>query len=122
MVRRRRMCWVIRRHPLGTAPGSVVHLLRSGLRRGLLVLGVRLQHEIADALLRARVSDRTQQRKAATFTVDRVLASGEGDVAATTRATLPDGEADQLQAFEHAVGEMQLGIREFARGGLLVVW
>ena len=97
-MRRRRMFWVIRRHPLGTAPGSVVHLLRSGLRRGLLVLGVCLQPEIADALLRTRVRDGTQQREAATFTIDRVLARGEGDVAATTRATLPDGEADQLQS------------------------
>ena len=60
------------------------------------------------------VSDRPQQREAATLTIDDVLARRERDVAATAAATLPDGEADQLQAVECAVGEMQLGIREFA--------
>ena len=63
-----------------------------------------------------RVGDGTQQGNAATFTVGRVRARREGDVASATRATPPDGEADQLQAVEHAFGEVQLGIREFAGG------
>ena len=41
------------------------------------VLGVGLQHEIAHALLRARVGDRAQQREAAALTVDGVLACRE---------------------------------------------
>src|SRR5687767_5769028 len=84
-----------RRPHTGQRPASVV-----GLRRGLsghpLVLGVRLQHEIADAFLRTGVYDGTQQREAAALTVDRILARRERDVAASTAATLPNGEADQL--------------------------
>src|SRR5829696_597458 len=96
--------------------------LRSGLAgRLVLVLGVRLQHERTHTLLCAGVGDGTQQRKAAALTIDGVLACRERDVAATTAATLPDGEADQLQAVELSVGEMQLGIREFAWGVAFVV-
>src|SRR5581483_1521602 len=58
----------------------------------LFVLGVGLQHEFADALLRGDVSDRTQQRVAATLTVDGVLAGRERDVAAVASATFPNGE------------------------------
>src|SRR4029078_12819048 len=86
--------------------------LRSSLGPVLLVLGVRLQHELADAFLRLRVSDRAQECEAATVTVDDVLARWEGDVATATAAALPDGEADQLHAVEFAIVEMQLGIRE----------
>src|SRR6266545_1143766 len=88
-------------------------LLRSNLGC-LLILGIGLQYEIADAFLRARIGNGTKQREAATFTIDRVLARRERDVAAVATATFPDGEPDQLQAVEYAVGEMQLGIREFA--------
>ena len=45
--------------------------LRSGLSGCLLVLGVRLQHEISHAFLCRCVSDGAQQRKAAAITVDR---------------------------------------------------
>src|SRR5438093_1473622 len=86
----------------------------SGDGRPFLVLGIRLQHEIANAFLRVDIGDRAQQRKGATFTVHGVLARREGDVATATAATLPDGEADQLQACELAVAEVQLGIGEFA--------
>jgi len=85
------------------------------LRRVVLVLGIRLQHEIAHSLLCVRIGDGPEQRKAAAVTIDDVLACREGDVAAPAApAPFPDAEADQLQAFERAVGEMQLGIREFA--------
>jgi hypothetical protein len=40
--------------------------------------------------------------------------SPERDVAATAAAPFPDGEADELQAVEDAIGEVQLGIGEFA--------
>jgi hypothetical protein len=55
-----------------------------------------------------------QQREAATFTIDRVLARRERDVAATAAAAFPYGKPDQLQAVEHAVAEVQLGVGEFA--------
>src|SRR5262249_5328347 len=84
------------------------------LRGGLLVLRIRLEHEITDALLGMRVSDWAQQREAATLVLHDVLARREGDVPTAATAALPDAEADQLQAFEFSVGEMQLGIREFA--------
>src|SRR6185295_11164766 len=77
-------------------------------------LGVRGEDEIADALLRVDVRDRAQQRKAAALTIDGVLVRRERDVAPRATAALPDAEADQLQAVERAVGEMQLGIGEFA--------
>src|SRR5688572_10278656 len=90
-------------------------------RLSLLELGVRLQHEIPHTLLRRRISDGAQQRKAAALTVDRVLTRRKRDVAATAAAALPHGKPDQLQAVEHAVGEVQLGIREFAgRVGFVV--
>jgi hypothetical protein len=61
--------------------------------------------------MRSVVGDRSQQGEAATLAVDRVLARREGDIASTS-APLPDGEADQLQAFELSVAEVQFGIRE----------
>ena len=76
-----------------------------GRGRRLLAAAARARHASGDSAL----------------TVDRVLARGERDVAATAAAALPDGEPDQLQAVEHAVGEVQLGIREFAgRVGFVV--
>ena len=88
--------------------------LRSCFRGVLLMLGVGLEHEIAYPFLGVGVSDRPQQREAATVTIDDVLARREGDVATATAAPLPDHEANQLDSFESAVGEMQLGIRELA--------
>src|SRR5262249_11938756 len=88
--------------------------LRSSLRPVLLVLGICLQHEFADAFLRLRVGDGPKQCEAATITIDDVLARREGDVATATAAPFPYGEADQLHAVEFAVVEVQLGIREFA--------
>jgi len=93
-------------------PGGVD--LRGDASPRLLVLGVRLQNELSHAFLRRGVSDRAQQRKAAAIAIDDVLACGERHVATTATASFPYGEADKLQAFEHAVGEVQLGIREFA--------
>src|SRR5262245_8006872 len=94
---------------------NVIDALRIGSNSSaFLVLGERLEHELTDTLLRVGVGDGPQQREAASLTVDGVLARRERDVAATTAATLPHGEPDQLQAAEFAVGEMQLGIREFA--------
>src|SRR5712691_139234 len=94
-------------------PGSVFHQLRSD-RCAFLVLGVRFEHEFTNAVLGARVDDGTQQREAATLTIDRVRACRERNVAPVATTFFPDGEADELQAFELSLGEMQLGIREFA--------
>src|SRR5689334_16036693 len=92
-------------------------------RRGLLVFGVRLEHEFTNPLLRGRIScDRTQQREAAAFTVDGICTRREGDVTSATAASLPHGEADQLQAVENAFGEMQFGIGEFAGNTRFLVW
>ena len=79
------------RHPTG-------HLeLRSNLVGCLLVLRVSVQHEVAYPLLRADVRNGPQQREAAAFTVDGVLAGGKGDVAATPAAPLPHAEADEFK-------------------------
>jgi hypothetical protein len=48
--------------------------------------------------LRRRVNDGPQQRETPAFTVHRVRPRRERDVAAAAAATLPDAEADQLQA------------------------
>jgi hypothetical protein len=94
--------------------GSHCRAPRAGCSRSLrcalcciLVLGVRLQYESPHSFLRRRISDRAQQRKAAASTLDCVLVGWEGDVAAGAALSLPDGEPDQLQAAEHAVGETQ---------------
>src|SRR5207244_194040 len=95
--------------PRGTGRPAFVVGLRSGFAgRPFLVLGERLQYEISDALLRTCVGDGTKQREAATLTIDCVLARRERDVAAVASATFPNGEANQLQTVENAVGEMQL--------------
>src|SRR4051812_19057077 len=91
--------------PLAASGKSVIDMLLGGLNgRAFLVLGERVQHEFTHSILCAGVSDGAQQREAATLTIDGVLASREGDVAATSTAALPDGEADQLQAVELSVG------------------
>src|SRR4051812_18991857 len=60
-----------RRHD-GRRPG--VTFLRSCLRGRILVLGVRLQDEIAHPFLRGCVSDGPEQRKAPPIATDGVLA------------------------------------------------
>src|SRR5713226_4026037 len=80
--------------------------------RAFLVIGVRLQNEVPDALLGRGVGDRTEKREAALLAVDGVLTCGEGHVAARTAAALPDPEANQLEAVERAAGEVQLGVCE----------
>ena len=49
------------------------------------------------------------------------LASWERDVAAGAGAPLPDREADQLQAGEDAVNEVDLGVGQLSRRVALVV-
>src|SRR5262245_45667035 len=104
-------------------PGAVSRTLRT--RRdgvALLVLRIRFEHEIAQAVLRLLISEGAQQREAAALSIDRVLARRERDVAAVAATPLPDGEPEQLQTFECAIVEMQLGIREFAARVASVVW
>ena len=52
------------------------------LTAAALVLGIRLQHQLANAILRRDVCNRAEQRKAPAFAVHRALTSGERDVAA----------------------------------------
>src|SRR5437867_255306 len=55
-----------------------------------------------------------QEREAPPLAVDRVLPRRERDVPAAPAAPLPDREADQLQAGEDTVTEVQLGIGELS--------
>src|SRR3989442_3170131 len=82
--------------------------------RRALSLVVRLQDRLAHRVVRRRVRDRTQQRKGASLAVDGVLPRRERDVPTGAAATLPDGEANQLQAGEHAVREVQFRIGELS--------
>jgi hypothetical protein len=77
---------------------------------------------LRNPILCAHIGNGTQQREAATFTIDAVLTRRERDVVPVATAPLPDGESDQLQAVEFAVDEMQLGIREFVGRGAFLVW
>ena len=90
-------------------------------RRPLLVLLKRLENQLAQLVLRRGVDDRPQQREAAPLAVDAVLPRRERDVAAAAAAPLPDREANQLQPFERAVAEVQLGVGELSRRIPLVV-
>ena len=72
---------------------------------GLLVLPEGIENEVADLVLRRRVNDRPQERKRATFTVDRVLSRGERDVSAAAASALPDREPDELEPIKRAFGE-----------------
>ena len=76
----------------------------------LLVFGVRLQHEVPDALVGRGVGDRTEKRERALFAVDGVLTSGEGHVAGGSAPALPDPESNELEARERSAGEVQLGV------------
>src|SRR2546427_450306 len=87
----------------------------------LLVCRVRLEHELANALLRCGVDDGPEKRERTTFTVHRVLARRKCHVAARTAAALPDREANELETFERASGEVQLCLGELSNGVALVV-
>src|SRR5262249_382834 len=67
------------------------------------------------------VRNRTEQREAAALAVHGVLPRGEGHVATVAAATLPDAEADQLEADERTIAKVQLGIGELSRRVALVV-
>src|SRR5437867_2631844 len=74
--------------------------------RVFLVFGVRLEYEVADALLASGVGDRTKQRERALFALDGVLTGGEGHVADGSAPALPDPEANELEALERPAGEV----------------
>src|SRR5262249_16920659 len=98
-------------HRSAQCPAILTALSRSD-RFVLLVLGIRTEHKLADAVLRRDIGDGPQQREAGALTVDGILARRERDAAAGA-TTSPDAEADQLQAVELAADEMQLGFGEF---------
>jgi hypothetical protein len=95
--------------------------LRSRLRDGFLVLCVRLQHELTEAVFRTPVVDGAQQREVASFAVDHERSRRERDVATGPVALLPDAEAEQLQAIQLAADELQFGVRELVLGFVLLV-
>jgi hypothetical protein len=82
---------------------------------------VRLENEIADAVLRRRIGNRPQQREAAPLAVHRVLPRRERDVSSVAALALPHTEANQLQALERSAGEMQLRIRQLSRRVSLLI-
>ena len=98
---------------------SVAGRLPSGGRRlrHRFELRVRLEDPVAHDVLRRLVDDRPQEREAPALAVHRVRPRRERDVPAVAAATLPDAEADQLQAGERRfAAEVQFGVREFAGG------
>jgi hypothetical protein len=109
----RRMASAPRRRRCSGAPGGAPPAVRSGLaRRRRFVLGEGVENELANVLLCARVGDGAQQREAPALAVDGVLPRGGRDVPAPPGPALPDREADQLQAGEDAVIEVELRVGE----------
>src|SRR5688500_15963445 len=90
---------------------------RSG---SLFVLRVGGEDQVAHGVLCVLVRDGPEKREAAALAVDGVLPGGERDVAAGAGPPLPDREADQLQAGEDAVDEVDLSIGQLARRVALV--
>jgi hypothetical protein len=80
--------------------------------RAFLVIGVRLQDEVPDAVLGGGVADRTEQGEAALLAIDGVLTGGEGHAAAGSGAAFPDPETNELEALERPAREVQLGVCE----------
>jgi hypothetical protein len=82
----------------------------------LLIVGaIRLQDELPQTVLCSGISDGAEQEETAPLPVGGELARGERDVLPRSILSRPDGESDQPQAIELAAGEVQFGIREFAR-------
>ena len=83
-------------------------------RRGGFGLRVGCEDRVADGVLGAGVRDRPQEREAPALAVRRVLARRERSRCGRSAAPLPDREADQLQAGEDAITEVQFDIGEFS--------
>ena len=93
-----------------------------GHRGFFLVVGIRLQDELANAILRGGVTrDWAEQCKAPSLAIDRERPCGERDVATVPASTLPDGEANQLQSSQRAVDEMQFGLSQLSGRVVLLV-
>jgi len=92
----------------------------SGGDSGLcLVLGVRLENQLAHTVVRGGVGDRTQQRKTAALAIDGILSRGERNVSTVPGTALPDAETDQLQSIEGTIGEWSSASASLP-GGLFV--
>src|SRR5262245_63736563 len=95
--------------------GDPVVRRASGRNRGaLLVFLKRRKNELPEFFLRRGVDDRAEEREVSTFAVDVILTRWERYVAAGADPPLPHGKTDQLESFERAVVELQLGVGEFA--------
>jgi hypothetical protein len=82
----------------------------------LLVLGEGLEQQVSEAVLHRRVSDWSEEGKAAALTRDDVLPRRERDIAACAGAALPDREAQKLETVEWSAGEVQFSVGELACG------
>src|SRR4051794_17564623 len=103
------------------AGGACARRLRDRSGCGL-EAAVRVEDAVPDRLRVTVVLGRSQERKAAAFSVNGVLPCGERHVSPPI-ATFPDREADQLETAERAsIGfEDHLGIRQLSwRVALLV--
>src|SRR5688572_4411327 len=90
--------WSAARHP--TRCGGRLDL------RGVLRVGG--ENQFTHRLLRGEIAvGRAQQCERAALAVDAVLPCRERDVATVARATLPDPEADQLEAGQGPLREVQ---------------
>jgi hypothetical protein len=85
------------------------------------VLRVGREDRITHAILARGITDRSQQRERAPLAIHGILPRRERHIAARARATLPNGEANQLQPLERAAREVQLHIRQLPRRIALVV-
>src|SRR2546425_9180794 len=97
----------------GAEPAPAKRGLMRVVRRAF-GLRVGVQDRLTNRVLRRRVHDGTQQRERTSLAVDLILPRRERDVATAAAATLPYREANQLQAGEHAVREVQFRIGELS--------
>ena len=89
----------------------------SGPLLGLtLVLGVGLEHDVSYAVLRLRVNNRSQERKASALPVDGVLTGRIATSPAVAAPALPDRESDELQSFKGSLREMQFAFANLPGG------
>src|SRR5262249_1464783 len=129
----RRSGWGPEAHPRATtwcrcgadaSPFSSPHSSLDGRLHGFserrFVFLVRVQAQMAEAILTRGVHRRAPGRGRAPFAVHRILPRGKRDVAAAMLA-FPDAESDELQPVERAGGEVKFRVGKLARRVAFVV-
>ena len=71
------------------------------------MLRILFENQVADAVLTSGVDDGAQEGEGTPLAVDGILTGREGDVPASTCASLPHAEANQLQARQRTFDEVQ---------------